>query len=103
MIKECYDAKTTMTTVVNVSLLFTTREHVTQFNQTLDKLEQLYDNLAQHDKASDASTYVSTINLTTPQQYKWVATMLNRQISHYNQYVTTASMQHQTMTSTALI
>ena len=29
--------------------------------------------------------------------------MLDRQISHYNQYVTTASAQHQTMTSTTLI
>ena len=33
----------------------------------LDKLEQLYDNLAQHNKVSNTSTYVSTINLTTPQ------------------------------------
>ena len=69
-IKECYDAKTTMTIAVDVSLLFTTREHVAQFDQMLDKLEQLYDNLVQHDKAPDASTYVSTINLTTSQQYK---------------------------------
>ena len=29
--------------------------------------------------------------------------MLNRQISHYNQYMTTAPTQHQIMTSTALI
>ena len=69
-IKERYDAKTTMIIVINVSLLFTTHEHVAQFDQMLDKLEQLYDNLVQHDKALDASTYVSTINLTTSQQYK---------------------------------
>ena len=29
--------------------------------------------------------------------------MLDRQISHYNQYIATASTQHQTMTPTALI
>ena len=69
-IKERYDVKTTMIIAIDVFLLFTTREHVTQFDQTLDKLEQLYNNLVQHDKASDASTYVSTINLTTLQQYK---------------------------------
>ena len=69
-IKERYDVETTMTTAVDVSLLFTTRGHVAQFDQTLDKLEQLYDNLAQHEKAPDAATYVFAINLTTSQQYK---------------------------------
>ena len=67
MIKECYDAKTTMTIVINVSLLFTTREHMVQFDQMLDKLEQLYDNLVQHNKVFDALTYISMINLTTSQ------------------------------------
>ena len=66
-IKECYDAKTIMIIAIDVSLLFTTREYVTQFDQMLDKLEQLYNNLAQHDKAFNASTYVSTINLMTSQ------------------------------------
>ena len=70
MIKECYNAKMTMIITIDVSLLFTTHEHVTQFDQMLDKLEQLYNNLVQHDKAFDASTYVSTINLMTSQQYK---------------------------------
>ena len=42
-INKQYNAQTTMTAVVNVSMLFTTRGYVAQFNKTLDKIEQIYD------------------------------------------------------------
>ena len=75
-----------MTVVVDVSVLFTTRGHIAQFDKTLDKIEQIYDQLNVHRIAPDDATYILAINLSTPPQYKWVVTMVDRQISYHNTY-----------------
>ena len=92
-----------MMAAVNVSALFTMRGHIAQFNETLDKIKQIYDQLNVHRIAPDNATYISVINLSTPPQYKWVVTMVDRQINYHNTYVATTAAQKQTMMPSILI
>jgi hypothetical protein len=89
-LEQKFDMQTMFTTAVDISQLFTTKGHVSAFNETLDKLESIYAALQAHKKAPSDETYISAINLATPPQYKWVGSMLEQSINQFNATNTTA-------------
>jgi hypothetical protein len=83
-LEQKFDMQTMLTTAVDILQLFTTKGHISVFNDTLDKLESIYAALQAHKKAPSNETYISAINLATPPQYKWVGSMLEQSINQFN-------------------
>ena len=79
-----YATQTVFTAASDVAKLFTIRDHVSKFNETIDKLEQTYTELKQAGKNIDDDTYLSAINLATPEQYRNVSVILEQSINEYN-------------------
>ena len=80
-----YDLSTSVTTAYDVQMLFQVRGPVQKFDETLDKLEKIYQNLNVHGKTPDDSVYIAAINNATPPQYKHVIGAYDARIKFYNE------------------
>ncbi|KAL5518407.1 hypothetical protein ACEPAH_89 [Sanghuangporus vaninii] len=83
-LKTRFDVRTTVTSAVEVSKLFNIRGHVAEFDKTLDKLQNIYGLLVQHNKTPTRDTYLSAIQNSTPPQYGYVFQQLQARIDFYN-------------------
>ncbi|KAL5478325.1 hypothetical protein ACEPAI_2509 [Sanghuangporus weigelae] len=101
-LKTRFDVRTTVTSAVEVSKLFNIRGHVSEFDKTLDKLQNIYGLLTQHNKKPTDDTYLSAIQTSTPPQYGYVFQQLQARIDFYNSTLT-ANQPRRTVTPDGLI
>jgi hypothetical protein len=79
-LKKRFDIVTVETQAHDISALFDVSAHVTQFDKTLSRLEEIYADLKSRGTAVPDPIYVAAIQNATPPQYKQI-------IREYLQYI----------------
>ena len=75
-LEECFNSHTVIHKAYNESLLFKCNNHVKNFEQTLDKLEQIYTQLITDNLKPTDTTYWAAIYTTTPVKYSGTITVM---------------------------
>ena len=84
-LKNCFDIVNTGTKSNLISSLFSIKGHVTQFDQSLARLEESYKQLNSQGTKVDDDIYLAAIRNTTPSQYQNIIAQYKEAIDNKNE------------------